>query len=69
MTQRCLIEKAFPLGKVAEDSRHEKNVRHGHVSTLHIWPALNGIKMVLPPSVHNDSCPAASRGNEVWPRD
>ena len=21
------------------DSVHEKNVRHGHISTLHIWPA------------------------------
>jgi hypothetical protein len=25
--------------KVSEDSKHEKNVRHGHISTLHIWPA------------------------------
>ena len=39
MTDRRLIEQAFPLQKVSEDSRHEKNVRHGHISTLHIWPA------------------------------
>ncbi len=39
MTQRRLIEEAFPLKKVSEDSKHEKNVRHGHISTLHIWPA------------------------------
>ncbi len=39
MSQRRLIEEAFPLKKVSEDSRHEKNVRHGHISTLHIWPA------------------------------
>jgi adenine-specific DNA methylase len=39
MTQRRLIEEAFPLKKVSKDSRHEKNVRHGHISTLHIWPA------------------------------
>ena len=38
MTRR-LIEQAFPLKKVSEDSKHEKNVRHGHISTLHIWPA------------------------------
>jgi len=38
MTRR-LIEEAFPLKKVSEDSKHEKNVRHGHISTLHIWPA------------------------------
>ena len=36
---RRLIEEAFPLKKVSEDSKHEKNVRHGHISTLHIWPA------------------------------
>ena len=34
-----LIETAFPLRQVSLDSVHEKNVRHGHVSTLHIWPA------------------------------
>ena len=39
MTDRRLIEAAFPLKQVSLDSVHEKNVRHGHVSTLHIWPA------------------------------
>ncbi len=34
-----LIEIAFPLKQVSLDSVHEKNVRHGHISTLHIWPA------------------------------
>ena len=34
-----LIEAAFPLKQVSLDSVHEKNVRHGHISTLHIWPA------------------------------
>ena len=34
-----LIEKAFPLKQTSLDSVHEKNVRHGHISTLHIWPA------------------------------
>jgi adenine-specific DNA methylase len=39
MTQRRkrLIEVAFPLEEVSEHSRREKNVRHGHISTLHIW--------------------------------
>lgn len=32
-----LIEAAFPLEEVSEHSRREKNVRHGHISTLHIW--------------------------------
>ena len=34
-----LIEVAFPLKQASVASVHEKNVRHGHISTLHIWPA------------------------------
>src|SRR5580704_12933906 len=34
-----LIEAAFPLEQTSIDSVHEKSVRHGHISTLHIWPA------------------------------
>src|SRR5438309_4314696 len=34
-----LIEVDFPLEQVSLDSVHEKNVRHGHISTLHVWPA------------------------------
>ena len=34
-----LIESAFPLRQASIDSVHEKNVRHGHISTLHTWPA------------------------------
>lgn len=37
--QPRLIEYAFPLKQASLDSVHEKNVRHGHISTLHIWPA------------------------------
>src|SRR6516165_12159382 len=37
--QNRLIERAFPLKQASLDSVHEKNVRHGHISTLHIWPA------------------------------
>lgn len=37
--QSRLIEHAFPLKQASLDSVHEKNVRHGHISTLHIWPA------------------------------
>ncbi len=37
--QPRLIETAFPLKAASLDSVHEKNVRHGHISTLHIWPA------------------------------
>jgi adenine-specific DNA methylase len=37
--EKRLIEVAFPLKETSLDSVHEKNVRHGHISTLHIWPA------------------------------
>src|SRR5207248_2921229 len=39
MNDQRLIEVAFPLKQASLDSVHEKNVRHGHISTLHIWPA------------------------------
>ena len=39
MINKRLIEVAFPLEHVSLDAVHEKNVRHGHISTLHIWPA------------------------------
>ena len=32
-----LIEVAFPIREVSEESVREKNIRHGHISTLHIW--------------------------------
>lgn len=34
-----LIEVAFPLKEASIASVHEKSVRHGHLSTLHTWPA------------------------------
>ena len=39
VNDKRLIEVAFPLKQVSLDAVHEKNVRHGHISTLHIWPA------------------------------
>ncbi len=31
------IEDIFPVKEVSEHSVREKNIRHGHISTLHIW--------------------------------
>jgi adenine-specific DNA methylase len=36
-TNPRLIEADFPLRKASEESVREKNIRHGHISTLHIW--------------------------------
>lgn len=32
-----LIEHDLPLAEISEESAREKNIRHGHPSTLHIW--------------------------------
>lgn len=32
-----LIEKRLPLTEVSKESAREKSIRHGHISTLHIW--------------------------------
>lgn len=31
------IEESFPVKEVSAESAREKNIRHGHISTLHIW--------------------------------
>ena len=31
------IEETFPVKEVSKESAHEKNIRRGHISTLHIW--------------------------------
>ena len=35
--QKRLIEVSLPLAKISEQSAREKSIRHGHISTLHIW--------------------------------
>jgi len=35
--EKRLIEDAFPLEEVSGESVREKNIRQGHISTLHIW--------------------------------
>ncbi|WP_027356904.1 DUF1156 domain-containing protein [Desulfofundulus thermocisternus] len=35
--KKAFIETTFPVKQVSEQSAREKNIRHGHISTLHIW--------------------------------
>jgi adenine-specific DNA methylase len=35
--KKSFIETTFPVKAVSEQSAREKNIRHGHISTLHIW--------------------------------
>ncbi|RLF42735.1 MAG: DNA methylase, partial [Thermoplasmata archaeon] len=37
MEDKRFIEESFPVKEVSEHSAREKNIRHGHISTLHIW--------------------------------
>src|SRR5580698_6390593 len=40
MTQQYpkrLIEVDLPIKRISAHARREKSIRHGHISTLHIW--------------------------------
>nr|HDO80840.1 DUF1156 domain-containing protein [Candidatus Bathyarchaeota archaeon] len=37
MENKAFIEETFPVKEVSIESAREKNIRHGHISTLHIW--------------------------------
>ena len=37
MQDKRFIEKSFPVKEVSAESAREKNIRHGHICTLHIW--------------------------------
>src|SRR3974390_1197067 len=40
MTQKYpkrLIEVDLPIKRISAHARREKSIRHGHISTLHIW--------------------------------
>ncbi|MEM3791021.1 MAG: DUF1156 domain-containing protein, partial [Thermoproteota archaeon] len=37
MKTKSFIESDFPVKEVSDESVREKNIRHGHISTLHIW--------------------------------
>lgn len=36
-SNRFLIESLFPLQQLSAEARREKAIRHGHISTLHVW--------------------------------
>jgi putative DNA methylase len=37
MEDRRFIEETFPVREISEESAKEKSIRHGHISTFHIW--------------------------------
>jgi adenine-specific DNA methylase len=69
-----LIEVALPLKEVSEQSAREKSIRHGHISTLHIWWARRPLAACraavfasLIPDADDPACPESFRSlvNEV----
>jgi adenine-specific DNA methylase len=62
VTERRLIEEALPLEEVNAASAREKTLRHGHISTMHLWWARRPLAMsravvlaTLLPEPGNDS--------------
>ena len=43
--KRVLIESELPLAEVNRESAREKSLRHGHISTLHLWWARRPLAM------------------------
>jgi putative DNA methylase len=37
MQGRFLIETVLPIRELSQEARREKAIRHGHISTLHVW--------------------------------
>src|SRR5258707_3838841 len=81
MTQpypKRLIEVDLPIKRISTHSRREKSIRHGHISTLHIWWARRPLAScravicaALWPDPADDLCPetfrvVARREMRVW---
>ncbi|MCY2991652.1 MAG: DUF1156 domain-containing protein [Planctomycetota bacterium] len=63
-----LIEVDLPIARISAHSRREKSIRHGHISTLHIWWARRPLAAcravicaALWPDPADPNCPQAFR--------
>lgn len=63
-----LIEVDLPIKKISAHARREKSIRHGHISTLHIWWARRPLAAcravicaALWPDPVDENCPQAFR--------
>ncbi|MGA2706042.1 MAG: DUF1156 domain-containing protein [Isosphaeraceae bacterium] len=63
-----LIEVDLPIKRISAHSRREKSIRHGHISTLHIWWARRPLAAcravicaALWPDPADENCPQAFR--------
>lgn len=67
-----LIEVDLPIRKISEHARREKSIRHGHISTLHLWWARRPLAAcravalaALLPDPGDAACPSAFRDDAV----
>src|SRR5215831_7887554 len=74
MTQvpKRLIEVDLPISRISAHARREKSIRHGHISTLHIWWARRPLAAcravicaTLWPDPADDNCPNQFRRTAV----
>ena len=69
MTQaKKLIEVAMPIKEISAESVRDKSIRHGHISTLHLWWARRPLPVCravvfasLVPDPEDENCPQAFR--------
>ena len=66
MKVKKLIEVALPIKEISAESVRDKSIRHGHISTLHLWwarrplPVCRAIVFAsLVPDPLDDNCPEA----------
>lgn len=72
MTRR-FIEEHFPIRKVSKESSRERTIRHGHISTLHLWWARRPLAAsratiyasLIPAPDHDDDEEAKCRNLEI----
>src|SRR6266853_565020 len=63
-----LIEVDLPIARISAHARREKSIRHGHISTLHIWWARRPLAAcravicaALWPDPADENCPPGFR--------
>ncbi len=69
MTQpKKLIEVAMPIKEISAESVRDKSIRHGHISTLHLWWARRPLPVCravvfasLVPDPSDENCPQSFR--------
>lgn len=70
MTATCkkLIEVAMPIKEISAESVRDKSIRHGHISTLHLWWARRPLPVCravvfasLVPDPLDENCPSQFR--------